>query len=212
MPLHPPPTIELNLALITQPLQRNDNERQALVTFALDNPGSLTALAVVNAFQTAFNGQVSPNFDTDVTVLPPTIKLGDGTAVPGEAVASGASVVGTQANKVLPSNCAMIAKKTTGFGGKKNRGRTYYPWIVDETAVDENGILGGTTVTAFTELFTDLLEDLATATVPMVIANKTLAVPPLPAKPYVTAITRGHTVSAYVCEPLIATQRRRLGR
>jgi hypothetical protein len=213
MALNPPPTIETNLALITQSLLRSDMSRAAQLTFAFHTsgtPGVPLALFVVNAFQTAFNARIAPAIDSNVTIEQPFVRLGDGSATPYEELATGASIVGGNAGTYAPPNVACLCKKVTGSGGKKNRGRTYIPFILPVTAVSENGTVDPGTATALNTRLANFMSDMVASTSPMVIANKTYN-QPLPPH-YVTAITYGPTVSSWSVEPLIATQRRRLGR
>jgi hypothetical protein len=187
--------------------------RQALVTCAIFNSGG-AGLAnvqdVIDDFQANFNTNITPVIDSEVTVLPPFISFGDGTAVPTQAVAAGASVVGGNAGTYMPPNVATIAKKGTGFGGRNHRGRTYFPFINPNTTVSENGTIDPAWNVGVNTRLAAFLAQLVTDGTPMVIANKTYNVP-LPPH-YVTQVNVGHLVVSYVAEPIIGTQRRRLGR
>lgn len=49
-------------------------------------------------------------------------------------------VEGTQSGQPLPSNCALLIRKLTAVGGRKNKGRMYLPaYFGAETTVDGNG-------------------------------------------------------------------------
>jgi hypothetical protein len=210
MPLHPSPTIAANLILVTQVITRSDTSHIGVLTYACRNNGPLSAQNCANAFQTAFNGRFATNFDTECTIQKPTIKLGDGTNVPLEAVAAGAAPAGSNTDPVPPSQVALLLKKNTGFSGKKNRGRTYFPWFVSSLNVNETGTVSAGEVTAIQTLANGFVADLNAASIPMCIANKTLSIPTPPLRPFVTAILLGHDVTTYTVENLVATQRRRL--
>lgn len=112
------------------------------------------------------------------------------------------TVVGTaglQAGDRLPSNCSLLVRKNTGFAGRKNRGRMFWPGILDESQVDQVGTIDTATVaalqTVFAALFTKL-SGVADAT-PAILHKSTPADDPTPVV--------SHTVM-----PIIATQRRRL--
>lgn len=210
MPLHPPPTIQNHLGLITQPITRLDTSHVAQVTFAVDVGGGLTALQAVTAFQTAFNTTMTVQLDTDCTAQKPTILLGDGTNAPAEATAANAAIPGSNADAILPSNVSVLFKKRTGFAGKHNRGRTYFPWMVANSLVTEVGGISPAEVTALQTAGSAFLAALLAAQVPMVIANKTLVTTPPDTKPHVTHIGGSTAVTAYLVESTIATQRRRL--
>lgn len=213
MPLNPPPTIGSGLCLINQGLIRSDMSRAAEVTFAVlasSTPSVANAQTAVNSFQTVFNSVLGPGFDSEVTILKPTIKMGDGSTTPFEAVATGATIVGGTDGVFSPPNVALLVKKTTGVGGRKNRGRTYFPFFLPNADVLENGTVGAAALASLNSALFSFLGDLATDNIPMVIANRTFNTPVRPH--YVTAISAGPHVTNFVGEPLVGTQRRRLGR
>lgn len=218
MPLAPPPTISPGLCLITQQLKRSDMSRAAEVTFAFLDASVTTpanALAAVNKFQAQYNVQFGPLHDSEVTILQPTIRMGDGTTIPTEAVATGATINGADVDTFPPPQVAILAKKLTSFGGRHNRGRTYFPFMVASSDVSENGTVNPVAVAAINTRLAAFLANMADAVIggvalPMHIANKVFDTP-LPPH-HVTEINPGSEVSAFVCESLVATQRRRLGR
>lgn len=217
MPLNPPPTIQNGLCLITQRMLRSDMARAAQVDFAFSTAvvtSPANALIIVNKFQTIFNAEFQATFDTQVSIQPPSVRMGDGTVVPTEATATGAAVNGLDANTFVPPNVAVLVKKLTPFGGKRNRGRVYFPFFVATSDVSENGTIAPAAVAFIQGTMAAFLAGMASAVIPpatpMVIANKTInhAVTP----PAVTAITTGPQVTGMLTESLVATQRRRLGR
>lgn len=213
MPLNPPPIIQTGLALIVQKLQRNDMSRASEVTFGLlaaGAPSLAAAQDVVDDFQVNFNATLRNLLDTNVSVQPPTVRLGDGSTTPFEAVAAGAAANGLDANTFVPPNVAFLFKKTTGVGGRKNRGRMYLPFALATSDVGENGVIVGAAVSGGTTQAAAFLAQLITDATPMVIVNKAFNTP-LPPH-FVTVISAGPNVTAFAAEATVATQRRRLGR
>jgi hypothetical protein len=213
MPANPPPVIDDGLALIAQKLLRSDMSRAAEVTFALTTgPGATLAIAqdTIDDFQVSFNGAWAATFDSEVSILPPTIRLGTGTDTPYEATAGGAGTVGGSANAFPPPQVACLFKKGTGVGGRKNRGRTYFPFLLSNANVTENGNLVAGVAAALTTVGNTWLAALLADTSPMVIANKVIDHSFTP--PRVTFVHIGEQVTSFSCEQLVATQRRRLGR
>lgn len=213
MPLNPPPTIETGLALIVQAMQRSDMSRAAEVTFALNVagvPDATVAQDAVDDFQANFNATWLAVLDNQVTVGKPTIKLGDGSTTPFEAVAAGAIALGGAAGTKLPPNVALLVKKSTGLGGRANHGRTYFPFVLENPQVNENGTIVGASQAALQTVADAFLAQLTADGEPMCIAHKQFNVP-LPPH-FVTHITTGPLVTSYTVEQLIATQRRRLAR
>ena len=213
MPLNPPPTIELGLGLIVQPLQRSDQSRAAEVTFAVNVagvPSPTVAQDSIDDFQTAFQTRWGPQLDTDVTILQPSIKLGDGSTTPFEAIGAGAVANGANAGAQVPPSVALLLKKSTGLGGRQNHGRTYMPFVLLQAQVNENGTIPSATLAAFDTIAAQFVNDLIADGIPMVIAHKTFNAP-LPPH-HVTALHTGPLVTSWTSESLIGTQRRRLGR
>jgi hypothetical protein len=211
-PLHPAPTIDAGLILITQPLRHALVGRDALVTCAALDTASSGAQDLADDWQANWNTQVAPALDNNVTSLPPTIRLGDGSNVPLMAIGSGAAVAGTFSAADLPPQVAVLVKKNTGLGGKKNRGRMYIPWQVPGSVVGEDGTILAANVTAIQVNFGGLLAGMAADDMPMHIANKHLVITPPESKPHVDAIHTGALVTSLHVENVIATQRRRLPR
>src|ERR1700681_1700113 len=117
MPLNPPPTIELGLGLVQQQLKRNDMGRAAMVTFALNVSGVPSAAVAQDAiydFQANFVTNFGVLLDAEVLIEQPTIRLGDGSTVPYEAVGAAAAVQGTDAITSAPPQVALLVKKLTG--------------------------------------------------------------------------------------------------
>lgn len=213
MPLNPPPTIEIGLGLVVQALLRSDMSRAAEVTFALNVagvPSPAVAQDAIDDFQTNFVAAIGPVLDSQVTIEQPTIKLGDGSTVPFEAIGAAPVSVGGAAGTKLPPNVALLVKKRTGVGGRKNHGRTYFPFVLEDPQVNENGTLVPASQAALDLQMGAFLSQLSLDTTPMCIPNKTFNVPLAPH--FVTALHTGPLVTSFVCESLIATQRRRLGR
>jgi len=105
----------------------------------------------------------------------------------------------------LPSNCAVLFKKTSATGGRKGRGRFYLPWSVADSGVNDIGQIDPGDVPEYQALADSFLEDLASDSppAPMVILHDSEGAGIEPSPSVVLALT---------VDPLIATQRRRLGR
>lgn len=209
---HPSPTYQDELVIVTQPLLSSAMARAAEIVYGVRDDTNLSDQNIADAVQTAFNARFAPHFDSNVTIEPPTIRSGNGSATFGTATASGAAVVGGTVQNSVPPNVAVLMKKATGFGGRKNRGRMYFPWYVDVTHVDEAGIIAGATVAALQTASTGFVADLTAAGVPFIIVNKTIVPAVGSSKAYVSAYTIGPDVTSLTIEGQVATQRRRLGR
>jgi hypothetical protein len=207
--LNPPPVIEANTLIVSQPITFAGSTHVAVVTFGLGRDITMpTDQTMIDAFQTAFNTEIMPNVDSDATAQPPVAKVGQGSTVPLVVTGSGGPQVGGNAITSLPPQVCALIKKTTGTGGKQGRGRMYLPYCLAQANVDQFGnITGGTTRADLTESFDDFLADLVTAhAVPILIhrvKNGAGAV---------TAINQGPQITKMACELTVGTQRRRLVR
>lgn len=210
MPLHPPPTIDNHLGLITQRLTHALAPRQAEVTIAFHAEAAITAQVAVDVFQTTFNARFGPQLDSNVVIEKPLINLGDGSNVPHQAIGSAAAGAGGNAVVSPPPQVSYLAKKQTALGGRKNRGRTFFPWLSSINEIAESGQLSGAFIAGFQPRLTGALTDWTANSMVMVIANKTLAIDPSTGKSYVTHIGMGPEVTAWIAESLVGTQRRRL--
>lgn len=106
-------------------------------------------------------------------------------------------VVGTVNSDSPPSNTAVIVKKVTAAGGRKNRGRMFVPPAgLGEASIDSSGFYGSGTQAAFQALYT-------TAIVAMVAAD-------LAPFLFHSDATDPTPITALSVESQVATQRRRM--
>lgn len=212
MPLHPAPTIESGLALIVQPLQRSDSPVHASITAAVsttETPTVAVAQDIADAWYPAFHTAWFDVVDDQVTFGPTEVRLGDGSTTPLEAFFTGTLLVGDNDSDMNPPQISCLVKKTTGLSGRRNRGRYFMPYALQDTAVDENGVVSSATVSFLNGKQDTFLGALDSAGFPMVIANKILDSGP---PPFVTDWLLGATVLNLRVENMVGTQRRRLAR
>jgi hypothetical protein len=211
MPLNPPPTIDVNLALCRILLTHSISTRKSEITFAVIDGDVAGAQDVADDVMGSFNSNMRGVFDNEVVCGPTLVTLGDGTSTPSIATSAAALLNGTAViPNSLPPNVALLVKKATAFGGRRNRGRMFLPWCLDGTSINEGGTVAPAGVTAIQALVNAWLADLTAVNVPMIIANRVFNTP-LPPH-HVVDIDAGHVVTSLTVENLVATQRRRLGR
>lgn len=166
--------------------------------------------AVHTALATIFTGAGSDFcelMDFDVTIGPVKVWVGqDG----GEDLVyeSTQTRTGGVAITGLPSNCAALVHKQTARGGRRGRGRMFIPWILKETEVDEAGLILSTFVTQLQAEMTDFLADFQTQGCPMALLHQ----PSAPGTEHPSTPGAPNLVTSLRVDPLISTQRRRLGR
>lgn len=103
---------------------------------------------------------------------------------------------GTLTNEGVTPNTALLIKKTTAVGGRRGRGRMYWPGI-EEGVIDAYGNIDPGAQSTFQDKFTSFKESLSTNDVPMVVLHGQSGFTP-------------HLVSSLIVQPVAATQRRRL--
>jgi hypothetical protein len=209
MPQHPAPIIANHLGLISQRLQHSAMTRAAECTFAYVNNAGASPQDLIDAFQGFFNAWIVPELDSNVTAEKPFLRLGDGTNVPHEAIASGSTAIGARSATALPPAVSVVVQRRTNLGGKSNRGRFYIPWALQQSEVIESGQITSGRVTQIQTAVDGFLAAGAAAQVDMVIPNNVLAIDADTGKKYVTAVNHSVNVTTVVTESFVGTQRRR---
>lgn len=120
---------------------------------------------------------------------------------------TGAITGGASGNFIAP-NVALLVRKKTGLGGRRNRGRSFLPGVIDETQVNYLGQLVTASRDAFqidADQWIDALagDDLGTSPMtPMVILHSP--------DPVTGAVLAPTPVTTLEVDDMVATQRRRL--
>lgn len=176
--------------------------RSSYLTFGVDPVDTdplLVATSISAAIQAA--GSLKSVIDSDVTITSIHVALGtDG----GEDLSAdfATTIVGGAALTGPPPNCAVLVHKRSARGGRRGRGRLFLPWAIAEGNIDEKGALTAPSITAMNAAMAAFLTALQTNNVRMVLLHrpgKTTAGPP-------------DNVTSLQTDPIIGTQRRRLGR
>lgn len=106
---------------------------------------------------------------------------------------------GTLSDSSPPSNCALIVAKNTTLGGRRNRGRFFWPMtMVNEGAIDAAGAINPAIIDNWQALFDHWLMDLETADIAPVLIHQT------------GDTTETPLISSFTVSPLLGTQRRRM--
>jgi len=182
--------------------------RPAYITFGVDpvdtDPTTVGA-AVLAASIGA--GSLMSIMDSSVTLRQVRVSLGTDGSEDLVGIATGTAVGGT-AKTTLPPNCAQLVHKMTARRGRRGRGRMFVPWCVDEGSTDEAGLIAAGVVTANATALNTWRNALSAGGNPMVVLHD----PSKPGTAHPTTPGAPNVVTSLVCDPLISTQRRRLGR
>lgn len=176
--------------------------RSCAVTFGAQ-PTATDPIAVANQVGLAVIGSTGLEaiMDNDVTLVGVRASLG----TDGSEDNVGEITLNTLCDGVFaapPANCAVLVHKRSARGGRRGRGRMFLPWALSEGDVDEVGKIATARVTAMQTICNNFLTALATNNVPMVILHN----------PGTTTPGAPNIVTNLIVDPLISTQRRRLGR
>ncbi len=167
---------------------------EAEVTFGMSNTGGAAPLTLGGYIAGLWQTHLRPVTSDAITL--DRIKVKRGPNDTGAEATYAVATSGTKGGAVVSPNVTYLVRKVSELGGKRNRGRLYYP-CPTEAQVLEGGGLAAAAVTAMTAAWQDFLAAINLGGENMAILHSSL-----PSAP--TAI------SAMFCESQVATQRRRL--
>jgi hypothetical protein len=176
--------------------------RDAYVTWGVDvTTTDPTALATAMHTAAAYTGSLLSLIDTTATMGPITVRIGQDGAEPIVGVST-INAAGLNGGTMLPPNVAALVHKRTGRGGRRGRGRMFIPWCLQVGDVGEGGALTSPALTKIQTAAEVLRAQLSAGGNPMVILHE----------PGLTAAGVPDLVTLMQADPLVSTQRRRLGR
>lgn len=178
------------------------------------NVAPSTAVQAAEEVWNAFSEFVPDTCSADVAMTSVDVKLGpNDTGAIGSF--SAAPVVGATGPTSLSPGSAILIEKQTAMGGRRGRGRMYVPGVFEGWVDDAGRYVAGVQaqIQGFSEV---LLAAMDTFTVPMFLLHSPAYTWELvngrPRRVYGTLVSAGDPteVTALECDPVIATQRRRL--
>jgi len=114
-----------------------------------------------------------------------------------------------------PPNVAVLVHKITAHGGRRGKGRLYFPWAVAEPATTEAGTIGTSQLASFQSAMNAFRTKLSTESVPMQVlhnAKKIGGAGTIGDPAIYESVPAPYPVTALAADALVGTQRRRLGR
>lgn len=175
--------------------------REAVTTFGYD-PGALDPTSHADTFYDLFNNAGAPGVATIISdnwqlVGFRCTEQDDPGPLYGEHIEP---VTGIFIGGAVPPNCAMLATKTTGIGGRRNKGRMYIPPVwPNEAAISGRGDLVAGDVTTLNTRWNLFRTSCTTAGLPWVLFHSEVPFTPTP-------------ISGLAFGVKLATQRRRMRR
>lgn len=194
------------------PIRHASLARSAAVTFGVDMNSQGGSPTLASKIQADFVAGWAGTIDAQCTIGPARLTVGQDGAENLVFVAT-ATTTGSAGTERIPANCAVLVRKLTSRGGRRGRGRMYLPWATADTTVDEIGQLSGAEVTALqtrADTFLGLLDDAGAGVqgTPMVLLHS----PSGPETQNPTTPGLPNLVTSLLIDPVIGSQRRRLGR
>lgn len=165
----------------------------AQCVLGVQNATGLTPAQIGAQVSTAWQNRLRAQTMTGYTLADIAVTNG-----PSSAPTVGTTVVGlagSQAGALLPPNCAFLVRKITAVGGRKGRGRVFYPSL-GETFVDDAGNLTGGVAASSDTRWNGFRTDLAAANLPLALFHALGTTPDL--------------ITLFQTQGRIATQRDRL--
>lgn len=190
-------------AQFTQHILHSGTVRESAITGGVIYDGVAGDTTVANAIKAAFDLVAFRNqLDDTCFVGPCSVRVGTG-AEPRIATSTTPNQPGLLVAPSVPPNVAVLVTKNTALGGRKHRGRWFFPWFANEGSVDELGIMSAGTVLGKQTAVDAVLNALNDAPLEGLVILHDDQSPP----PHNPTLVDSLTVSN-----LVATQRRRLGR
>jgi hypothetical protein len=187
---------------------RHENDPEPwYVTMGLDisDAGGATD-AIALKVMDGWDDNIMPQYSNQVSITGVDLVIGqDGPDPVRTFLATTSLRNGSETGQKLPQNCAMLVRKNTALGGRRNRGRMFVPGILNEASVTATGIIDPSSLAILQGQQALFLAYLASAggslpAIPMVLLHST-GLSPVPDPTPVTSLT---------IDNVISTQRRRL--
>lgn len=191
-------------ASITVPIRHSALPRAAAVTFGVDSsnwPGDYVDMC--DRIGADFDSALSAGFDSQVSMGPVRASVGqdggENLSVEGTYTWSGDAAGERQSAQI-----ALLVKKLTARGGRRGRGRMYFPWMLSETGVDETGRLGAGVAASYQSLMNNwrVAALIDPGSTPLYLLHSAGA----------SAAGNPDEITALLVDPVTGTQRRRVGR
>lgn len=128
----------------------------------------LTPTDVAEIVRSTWASTIMTELTDDVTMSAVRVKFGPDST--GPFVETAASTVGGNTTTSLSPNTAYLATKVTPVGGRRGRGRLYFPGVAD-TAANDSGVISAGYIALLQPLLDNILSGLTTAGCPMVVLH-----------------------------------------
>lgn len=182
------------------------------IVFGVSNDADLSASALAASVGNCFTtGTMNARLCSDVVLSTVIAKLGPEDTGPMHAASF--AVPGAQVASAVTPAVSVLVRKATALGGRRGRGRMFWPGASD-SSFDDAGVMPGATNAAWMTSLADFLGDLAAGNFPMVLLHSPptewVLVNGQPRRvPIAGSVPSPTLVTALTVDGRAATQRRR---
>lgn len=191
--------IPAGFAQVTLGFTGNGLPTGAVITFGVVNGAVMGAQAMADEIAVAVSDNIDPIMSSQIAFNDLLVKLGPNET--GAQAVSPMSSAGSVSGAIASPQVAFLIKKDTDLGGRRGRGRMYFPGV-GEADVGQTGDVDGTRRGLITAGFEDFRLTLAAADLSMVLLHDD----------GLTSVPVPTPVTGLSCDARVATQRRRLRR
>lgn len=165
------PVIPPGFADVSIPIQHALVQRTAYVTWGVEvETGGGDPDAVANDLQEIWNDTIRTLLDNQVRTGPLRVTIGQDGGDPTVGFGPRDDPGGRSTSGPSPA-IALLVRKRTGLGGRRNRGFMYLPWATGESQIDEAGNIAGGEVDVWNGVLDSFHGSLAGDGYPMVILH-----------------------------------------
>jgi hypothetical protein len=150
-------------------------------------------------FKGVWNTRIKPLTTTVCTLKEVYVKNGPNATGPDGT--STANIVGTLGDSPATPNMALLVRKNTAGGGRRGRGRLYWPGL-PESYLDQAGNILAAAITSWQTAMTGLFDDAAASFLPLVLLHA----------PGATTTPEPTPLTSLSVQSVAATQRLRMRR
>lgn len=156
-----PQNIPVGYGQATYSFSHEASNRPLAITLgvSLPDPGT-SPTAVANALFTRFTATVLPDLDNGLTLTEVNLFIGNGDDPSGSVQSDAPPQAGGRSMVSAPLNTAVLVTKTTGFLGRRARGRMSVPSSAPRDDVSEIGNLSDTLLNSLNSSWADFYDAL----------------------------------------------------
>lgn len=176
--------------------------RPAVTVWGLDvsaYPDDADDLA--QTFHSQYVNYIGLRIDSNVTIRGAKVLIGQDGGDPVIGTSTDTDPGGRSSNSTSPA-LALMAHLNTGLGGRRNRGRKYFPWALGDDAVSEQGAVLAADITAWNTNLANFLEAMENNFAPVVLLHG----------PGVTSVPVPTPVTTMLANGVVRTQKQRQAR